>query len=256
MEITQEQVANICLMCSHDTIILPAIILGYIWLDQRIFYGATCLILTSMISNVLLKSLFQIPLHPKLKIPGYAFPSGHTQSSVVFYGYLALESKNIFLKILLITLLAAICVSLVYFEYHNYIDVAGGLFFGSCLVFLYHIISKQRILAQSIIITLFASSIVLYLYYDGELNRNIFMAYYALIGFNLSELACLNKASKRFIHKLLSTIICFSVVFALKYAFENINLLLDYPIYIREIQWILVGIMIPLSPILAKKIYK
>ncbi len=43
-----DNVAKIFLSFSHDIVIIPLLILGYIWLEQKVFFNAICLILQNL----------------------------------------------------------------------------------------------------------------------------------------------------------------------------------------------------------------
>ncbi len=129
--------AQFALSFSHDTIIIPLLIGGFIWWDREMFYNAICLVLVSIIVNYALKITFQIPLSPSLGKEGFAFPSGHMQTSTILYGWIAYQTQKMAIKLLTVTLLIAIALSLVYFGYHNYYDILGGVFCALSLMALY-----------------------------------------------------------------------------------------------------------------------
>ena len=70
-------------------VVLPILILGYIWINKRVFMHGIFIVLFGMMLNSALKMTLQVPLPPALGIvEGYAFPSGHMQVAVVLYGWL------------------------------------------------------------------------------------------------------------------------------------------------------------------------
>ena len=138
-------VAHVFLTFSHDTIIVPLILFGYIWGRRDIFYDAICLLLFSMIFNAALKVTFQVPLSPFLEKDGFAFPSGHMQSSFILYGWLALKIQNNWIRLLIALLLFGIGISLVSCGYHSYCDIFGSIFFALLLMITYWLgISKNE----------------------------------------------------------------------------------------------------------------
>lgn len=138
-------ITNFFLSLSHDTIIIPFVTLGYIWLDRKLFFNAISLLLLSIIFNSALKITFQIPLSPLLNKEGFAFPSGHMQSSTVLYGWIFLHTQNLFYKLLIIIALFGIAISLVHYGYHDYYDILGAIFFSSLLLAIsYKTIKKQE----------------------------------------------------------------------------------------------------------------
>ena len=133
---------------SHWVVIVPCIVLGYCLISRRIFCHALCLLALGILLNIVLKNMFQIPLSPALGKEGFAFPSGHMHVATVLYGWLALNIKNRWFRLCMVIILLGVGFSLVHAGYHNYYDVFGGLFFGTLLVLLYHVlllkIYKQR----------------------------------------------------------------------------------------------------------------
>ena len=121
------------LFMSHDSMIIPLIILGFIWVNKEIFCHSIYVLLISMIFSYALK------VHFKIESPSYGliFPSGHMLSSTALYGWLAYKLNNIIVRILALCLLTGIAISLVYSGYHNYYDVAAGGFFAAILLILY-----------------------------------------------------------------------------------------------------------------------
>ena len=85
----------------------------YWFFDRKVFGIFTLFVFISALINAYLKDFFQDP-RPALLLNidpwaspvdlSYGFPSGHAQLAVVIWGYLFLNTKNIFLKILFIFL--------------------------------------------------------------------------------------------------------------------------------------------------------
>lgn len=174
-------IANFFLIFTHAGIIIPLLILGYIWLDRKIFFHAAYIVLISILFNIALKVTFQISLSPTLNSEGFAFPSGHMQSGVVLYGWLIINSRNILHKLLMITLLIGIAWSLVYFGYHNYFDILGSILFGSFLVFSYTFIVNVPRKKRSIILWAVSTFLLLYIASVYQLKHHIWIVYFALI---------------------------------------------------------------------------
>jgi len=67
---------------------------------------------------------------------GGAFPSGHAQGAMIFWGLLAMYGKRTWLTILSILLIAVIALSRIYLGVHFPIDIVGGLAIGLAMIVL------------------------------------------------------------------------------------------------------------------------
>lgn len=101
------------------------------WKLSRDNFATVCwILLVSNILNISLKNYFQVPLLSTVHHSGYAFPSGHMQMSTVFYSTLCLFYRNRWMIAISLILAPIIGYGLVYFHYHTFTDVIGGLGFG------------------------------------------------------------------------------------------------------------------------------
>jgi hypothetical protein len=245
-------IANFILLFSNKTIIAPLIILGYIWISRKIFYDAISLLMFSMIFNFALKNTFQVPLSPLLGKQGYAFPSGHMQTSSVLYGWLAFAFKDTLFRILVALLLIGIALSLVYFGYHNFVDIAGAVFFALLLMLAYYLISTQKPELLPWLVLSIASGLMIYIHMIDKIKSPPWMAYYTLVGFMLSEKLFGKKISPaNTVNKILSTLLCFGLFFMIKGLF-SIEVIHQWPRYLQQLQWVLIGISLPASLLISQ----
>lgn len=161
---------------------VPFILCGWVTVHRRIFYQATCLLVMSILINFSLKCTFQVPLLSHLHKVGFAFPSGHMQSVIVLYGWLAAHF-NYVAKGMVTIIWIGTAWSLHYFGYHDYIDLIGGFCVGiGCLIF-YHTASlygKEKISGY-----LFLIACLLLIYVDMHhafIPFYVWQAYWTLIG--------------------------------------------------------------------------
>lgn len=250
-----DDIAKMFLNFSHDTMIIPIVIFGYIWISRSVFYDAVVLLLLSMIYNFILKQYFQVPLGMHLYKVGFAFPSGHMQSSFVLYGWIAFMMRNWFVRILLALLIGGIAVSLVKLEYHNYYDILGAIIFGLVLMIWYYYVSKNYRSYLHWIVIGFATLMIIYIITLQQhiVPEHLWLAYYALIGFSLSDKMWGKKIIfNGVLSKTLSTIIYFAALFLMRNIFEMPEIK-SMPDYIYQMQWLVVGFSIPFSNVVANK---
>lgn len=249
-----DDAARIVLSFSHDTIILPLLILGYIFLNRELFYGATCLILTSMLFNYALKITFKVPLSPEIG-EGFAFPSGHMQSAVVLYGWLISKTRNVILKATLLALLVVIGLSLMHFGYHNFPDILGAIFFALLLMFSYQYLLNKKEKALKFIIITFCSLLLFYITSVSAIKGHLWMAYYAVIGVTLShELFVKDLNITDLKTKISAAIFCLSLFYIIKLIFA-LQAIATMSAFLKQTQWFLIGFNLPFSVFIANNIY-
>jgi len=117
----------------------------YWCVDRRIGARLIILFLFSSCMNAVAKELagqprpFQYdPAVQKLWDAGSGgLPSGHTQSAVVLWGYLAIQFRRTWLWVLAVSLIVFIPLSRVYLGVHFPTDLLGGYLLGAALLVLY-----------------------------------------------------------------------------------------------------------------------
>lgn len=151
----------------------------YWCIDKRFALKLAVFFLMSAYINDILKSIFQIPrpgpgtqeegVKILLTEHAYAFPSGHSQNAVVFWGIIAWELKKAWVWIAAIALMLLIGVSRPYLAVHWPMDVVGGLLIGAVILGVYMLydakIDKKEISLQLIpqVILIIAAGIALFL---------------------------------------------------------------------------------------------
>ena len=122
---------------------LVILFIAFVWKKKKYFlYGlmVPANLAAGSLLNFILKQLFQRPRPDLLKlieIGGYSFPSGHSMSSISFYGfliYLSMKYIKHWSKYCIIgtlsLLVLAIGISRIYLGVHYASDVLGGFIIG------------------------------------------------------------------------------------------------------------------------------
>lgn len=139
--------AGFVLFFFNSYFLATVILFGFFYLNSQYFIRAAALMFFSMVINAYLKQYWQIPLNPAIFKTGWAYPSGHTSSSVVFWGCITLLYRKKILYFFVPTLLSLGFISMVYVGYHDWADIFGGICLGLIIVVLsrYTISSRARI---------------------------------------------------------------------------------------------------------------
>ena len=234
---------------SNEPMIIPLIILGYIWINKEIFYHSICILLVSMIFSYTLKTYFKI----ESPIYGLIFPSGHMLCSTSLYGWIAYKMNNIIVRISSLCLLAGIALSLVYKGYHNYYDVIAGVFFSVILIIVYNYMSRNKSYITTIISLLFISLSMIYIYIsNGKIPGNLWLAYYAFVGFSFSAEIFKNRNTLvTKIERILASLSFFLSIYLIHYIFRFI----EAPNYIFQLKWLLIGFSLPFYCFLTNKFH-
>ena len=124
--------------------------LGYWILSKNIFARVGLWLLLSAILNAYLKDLFQDPrpdavfqLDPAVGL-SYGFPSGHAQTAIVVWFWIAWEVRKTWMWVLSTILVLGISFSRLYLGVHDMGDVLGGLFIGLVSLLIFIFVTSKR----------------------------------------------------------------------------------------------------------------
>lgn len=139
----------------EETVIIIIGLLFFWCIDKKQGYYILFVGFAGTIANQFLKLAFRIPrpwvLDPSLSVvegaritaSGYSFPSGHTQAAVGIFGCVARIQKNRLIRVLCITVCAAVPLSRMYLGVHTPLDVGVSLATALILVFvMYPVVAK------------------------------------------------------------------------------------------------------------------
>jgi hypothetical protein len=168
---------------------VPLAIMGYLFFDRKTFAYALFILLFTPSANAFLKMLWKIPLPPGVGTHTYAFPSGHFQAAVVFWGFLAIYYKHLSWKIAIGCFLALNAFAIYIKGYHYPIDLFGAFCFAALSLIIYCLflnsnLSKRLPSIIGIFLFLLGSSLTIF----QELmliNGAIIPALGGLLGFSL-----------------------------------------------------------------------
>ncbi|MBA2653120.1 MAG: phosphatase PAP2 family protein [Tatlockia sp.] len=226
-------------MFGNAPLVIPLLAFGLIWLDRKVFYHAACLTLLSIPVNVALKISFQIPLLPGLGKVGFGFPSGHMQLVTSLYLALALQVKKTWFSGVILLLLIGFAWSLMYFGYHDFFQVLGGVFFALLLLIFYYLAYLKWPEKLAWIVLCFATCLIIYIHLRYP-TPYVWEDYYGLWGLIIAEKITAKKQGENLLtHKLLATLL-FVLGLVIIYAFFNYALGSNRPDYISQLQWFFV----------------
>jgi len=131
--------------CGGEPFFLVLIPLLYWCVDRRTGARLSILFLLSAYVNAATKVLasqprpfeFNAQVRKLVHAGGGGFPSGHTQNSVVFWGYLASQYRRPWFWTIAIIFMVLVPLSRMYLGVHFPTDLLGGYVLGGCLIFLY-----------------------------------------------------------------------------------------------------------------------
>jgi membrane-associated phospholipid phosphatase len=131
-----------------DSIYIVFIAWLYWCVDRKVGEKWVYLILSSAMLNGIVKLSFNAPRPFQVgkgivavdtsTATGHSFPSGHSQASATFGGFLAMEYRSKIIKVVGIGMLLAIGLSRLYLRVHWPIDILVGWTLGLCFATFYH----------------------------------------------------------------------------------------------------------------------
>ena len=237
-------IAKFFLIFGQEFVLVPLIIIGFLAINKKTYGNALFLLLFTMIFNAFLKPIFQIPLAEHLNKTVYAFPSGHMQTAIVFYGWLFIAHKNTLIRSVVSIILLGIGFALIQQKYHNLYDVLGAILFGILTLFLWAIVLQIKLFMNKPFLLgyiLISLSIGLLLSTDSVLKHTS-MAFMVLTGFTLSWTIFSDsiEVNLSFIRSMIGSVSIIGIYFLVLQIKHYTNL--EY-----DIQWLIIGISIPLT---------
>lgn len=139
-----EIIARLALFTTHLPFLLIVILIGFYKIHEETFAKTLLLLTFSIIINTALKAYFEHPLPPTLNKLGWAFPSGHTQSAAIFWGWIALEFNKKWLYLLSAFIITFVSLGVVHFGYHYPKDALAALIVGFVLISCYFYLLKIK----------------------------------------------------------------------------------------------------------------
>lgn len=131
-----EQIASFGLLPAKEIVLIPTLLVGLYYVNYNIFQKSAVLMFFTLLVAPALKDLF------KLFNFGHDFPSGHMFLACVFWLFLSYSIKNIVFRAIVVLLLCMEGWSLTFFNYHDYMDVFGGLFSALIMLVIFKFISR------------------------------------------------------------------------------------------------------------------
>lgn len=210
-----EIIAKLGIQLGTPSMYAAIITIAFITRSEAVFGRTLFLLLFTMIYNVWLKSIWQIPLPQPLE--GWGFPSGHMIAAMAFWGWLAVEMRRFWFSSIIFLVLCFVAYGIIYNVYHTPIDIFGAIGFGSLSLGLYWLIGKQPYFAQKpyrlgFLLSLLGFGIIVGLLPAYAQKPHIWQALGALIGFSIGwrQLSLCNIPPLSLGQKLVSLILAFA----------------------------------------------
>ncbi|MBI2791365.1 MAG: phosphatase PAP2 family protein [Gammaproteobacteria bacterium] len=188
MSLVLEIIAKIGLFFCQTYVLASIFLIGFFFINKKIFSRTLLLVLFTMIYNVYLKSIWKMPLPPPLE--GWGFPSGHMHTAVVFWGWLAYEYHKAWYYEITFFLLCLIGYGILYHGYHYPIDILGAIGFGLLSIILYALLQrlpyfKEKLYRLGYLLILLSLGILLLLG-SNFIKPHQWQALTVLIGFTVA----------------------------------------------------------------------
>lgn len=223
--------------------ILSFLILGYIWFDRVLFFRAFILVLSSMILNISLKLGFKIPLKPHLGL-GYAFPSGHMQSSMVLHTWFMMHSPSRMGIVLSLFILSSLSFSLDFCQYHDHKDIFGGMIAG--LIWVCAFLFLMRKSPSGALILGLSTLLIIGIFFQSPtpaMVQHSLLVYFMMAGFVMAQNFFSESIPLSFFQKIMLTLILLSCGLLFQKIFNPYSLLKS--VSLLSIVSLVTGSMIP-----------
>lgn len=214
------------LFLSGPTLMICVFLLGFFLLDSKAYSKALMLLLFTLVYNLFLKSIWQIPLKPPLE--GWAFPSGHMHAAWVFWGWLAWHYKSGITSLLFVVVMLLSGYGLLYHDFHDLKDILGSVGFGSLTIFLFHWLNriplfKGNIFVINVLVGCFALLFLFMIPMPAQAKSFIWIASGALMGMAMGWLVLMPyKESLKPHHNLIIGLVCVIGMIGIHVSFSHL----------------------------------
>ena len=182
-----DKIADFFLLFSQIEVVLPLLMIGFLWLNRALFFQTACVSAFDLITNVALKISFQGPVSFFHKID-FSFPSGHMQFVIVVYVWIAyhVSSKRLWAAVVLV--LFGVGMGLIHYDFHDVYDVLGGVLFGVGLIAGYRYVLLHWTKQAPWLFLVLASMLMVYNgFMYAQIPSHAWMAYRILVGIIVFE---------------------------------------------------------------------
>jgi len=168
------------LLASDEVVMLPILLIGYIWFHAPLFYRITVVLMIGLILNMVCKVTFQIPLNPALGKVGFAFPSSHMQSAMILYGAIYQHYRVRWLGLCVLLILCLVAFAEHYMCYHTpRVLLAGAVVAWWLLSFPYSVLLYRY---SAYIIWALVTLALGYIHFQLGIPYHVWMAYGVALG--------------------------------------------------------------------------
>lgn len=174
--------AKTALFATNEVLVAFLLIIGYYSSKRTPILRALFILLFSLIVSTFLKSFWKIP-YQQANFIGYAFPSGHMQAAIAFWGWLAWEFQKPKFFLFVLILFPCIAFALIHLGFHTLFDVSGAIVFQFLILAFYalicNLLKKTNTALIGFVLALIAMPII---YFTVYTRPSVWLAMGALLG--------------------------------------------------------------------------
>ncbi|MDR0695489.1 MAG: hypothetical protein LBF56_01795 [Holosporales bacterium] len=172
----------------QQSVVTTVVLMFVISRKQHCYADLLYALFLTVLYNAVLKCIFKCPLPETCPGTGYGFPSGHYNFGTVFYVWMILANRKLYVSVCLGILWLAYGWCLVVAGYHYALDICLTPLFSLACVWTFWYVRQQHCRRGSFVAPLLVLStvcMVISFVIAGEMQHHITLAYCSICGLSL-----------------------------------------------------------------------